>query len=130
MCKRNRKDFPTDEGVIIMDFGKITFSRKYDDGEYITHSVSGESSLPDVVEAFTYFLKGCGYQIPNGEALDFVPEDGYSSEGWDSMETVTDDFDPRGGMGDIGIDSATPEEWNKAYQNVTMTYNGKPIVTK
>src|SRR6056300_1339155 len=105
-----------------MDFGKITFSRSYEDGEYITHSVSGESSLPDVVEAFTYFLKGCGYQIPNGEALDFVPEDGYSSEGWDSMETTTEDFDPRQTQMNFGssIDSATYQDWNNAYRNVNV----------
>jgi len=95
--------------------------------ENIEFTLHQDATLVEMVEAFTSFLKASGYHIPNGEYLDFVPEDGYSSKGWDSFcegEGVTDDWNPR-----ESIDNATPEEWNNAYK-VNMTYNGKPIVTK
>lgn len=127
-----------------MDFGKITFSREYDNGEYVTHSIGGESSLPDVIDAFSYFLKGCGYYIPEGEYLDFAPEDGYNSEGWDSFEEKLDpderdwEYDCEGNKvvkGDFTkayqpkkkLWNATPQEWNNAYKNVTVKFNGEPI---
>ena len=92
----------------MIDFGKITFSREYDNGEYVTHSIGGESSLPDVIDAFSYFLKGCGYYIPEGEYLDFAPE-----------PDVSEDFDPKPKN---KLWDATPQEWNNAYQNVTVKY--------
>jgi len=129
------------------------FTSEYGEGyqpEKIEITVSRDASLTEMVESFTYYLKACGYHIPEGEALDFVPEDGYSSEGWDNMGTVTEDFDPRGGMGDIGepvfekgypsydavnsrgssIDDATPEDWNNAYRSVTVTSNGIKLSDK
>ena len=94
----------------------------------VEFTVPSEADLTDMCEQFTLFLKACGYSIPEGEYLDFTPEDGYSSEGWDSMETATEDFNPRNPLDtppDIGkkkLWDATPEEWNNAYQNVTVKY--------
>jgi hypothetical protein len=71
-------------------------------------------------QEFTNYLKAVGFHIPEGKALDFVPEDGYSSKGWDSFESnATEDFgvEPRKKLWD-----ATPEEWNNAYQNIKVTY--------
>ena len=88
--------------------------------ENIEFTLHQDATLVEMVEAFTSFLKASGYHIPNGEYLDFVPEDGYSSKGWDSFESnATEDFgvEPRKKLWD-----ATPQEWNNAYQNVTVKY--------
>lgn len=115
------------------------FTSEYGEGyqpEKIEITVSRDATLTEMVESFTYYLKACGYHIPEGECLDFVPEDGYSSEGWDSMETATEDFNPRddspvfekGYPSFEAVNSkkklwdATPEEWNNAYKNVTVKY--------
>ena len=66
--------------------------------ENIEFTLHQDATLVEMVEAFTSFLKASGYHIPNGEYLDFVPEDGYSSEGWDSFyegEGVTEDWNTR-----------------------------------
>ena len=125
----------------MIDFGKITFSREYDNGECVTHSLSGESSLNEVVEAFEYFLKGCGYGITEGDHLDFVPEhsfddnvrfDEYGNYG-ENNPPVAEPTAEKGYPSFEAVNSkkklwdATPEEWNQAYKNVTMTYNGEPI---
>ena len=86
----------------------------------VEFTVPSEASLTDMCEQFSLYLKACGFHIPEGECLDFVPEDGYSSEGWDSMETATEDFDPRPERKKLW--DATPQEWNNAYQNVTVKY--------
>lgn len=85
----------------------------------VEFTVPSEATLTDMCEQFSLYLKACGFHIPEGECLDFVPEDGYSSEGWDSFGkmSVSDDFEPRG-----SIDDATPQDWNNAYKNVTVTY--------
>jgi hypothetical protein len=94
----------------------------------VEFTIPSDADLTDMCEQFTLFLKACGYSIPEGEYLDFTPEDGYSSEGWDSMETATEDFNPRNPIDtapDIGkkkLWDATPQEWNNAYQNVTVRY--------
>lgn len=119
------------------------FTSEYGEGyqpEKIEITVSRDADLTEMVESFTYYLKACGYHIPEGHALDFVPEDGWSDRGWDDLGTVTDDFNPRGfdEYGNYGENNppveekkklwdATPEEWNQAYKSVTMTFNGKPV---
>jgi hypothetical protein len=51
----------------MMDFGTITFSQYYADNEHsVTHTLRGDASLDEVVEAFEYFLKGAGYHLPEG----------------------------------------------------------------
>ena len=51
----------------MMDFGTITFSQYYADNENsVTHTLRGDASLDEVVEAFEYFLKGAGYHLPEG----------------------------------------------------------------
>ena len=49
-----------------MDLGKITFNQSYADGNTITHTIRGDSSLDEVLEAFEHFLKGAGYHLPEG----------------------------------------------------------------
>jgi hypothetical protein len=51
----------------MIDFGTITFSQYYADNEHsVTHTLRGDASLDEVVEAFEYFLKGAGYHLPEG----------------------------------------------------------------
>ena len=104
----------------------------------VEFTVPSDADLTEMCEQFTLYLKACGYSIPEGETLDFVPEDGYSDRGWDDLQTATDDFNPRGfnEYGNYGENNpplgetkkklwdATPEEWNNAYKNVTVTCNG------
>jgi len=125
----------------IMKMHKFTYENTYQDQlpVKVEFTIPSDASLDDMCEEFTNYLKAIGYSIPNGEVLDFVPEDGYSSKGWDSFEpNVTDDFNPRGfdEYGNYGENNpplgetkkklwdATPEEWNNAYKNVTVTCNG------
>jgi len=105
----------------------------------IKFTIPSDADLTDMCEQFTLFLKACGYSIPEGEYLDFTPEDGYSSEGWDSFEEKLDpderdwEYDCEGNKvvkGDFTtaynpnkkLWDATPQEWNNAYQNVTVRY--------
>lgn len=56
------------------------FISEYGEGyqpEKIEITVSRDASLTEMVESFTYYLKACGYYIPERHALDFVPEDGW-----------------------------------------------------
>ena len=55
--------------------GKITFSQYYEDGQEVTHTIRGDSSLDEVVEAFEYFLKGAGYHLPDGCHIGYEYED-------------------------------------------------------
>lgn len=90
----------------------------------VEFTVPSDASLTDMCEQFTLFLKACGYHIPEGECLDIVPEDGYSSEGWDSFKSAElDELE----LNEEAIKrrklwDATPQEWNQAYQNVTVKY--------
>jgi hypothetical protein len=64
----------------MMDFGTITFSQYYEDGQSVTHTIRGDSSLDEVVEAFEYFLKGAGYHLKEGQHIGFEYEDEYARE--------------------------------------------------
>ena len=86
----------------------------------VEFTIPSDADLTDMCLEFTNYLKAIGFYIPEGKALDFVPEDGYSSEGWDSFEPdVSEDFDPRPKK---KLWDATPEDWNNAYQNIKVTY--------
>ena len=98
--------------------------------EFVLHE---DASLDEMCDAFTAYLRAVGFHIKDGHILDIVPEDGYSEQGWDSFferEGVTEDFNPRNPLdappviGKEKLWDATPEEWNNAYKNVTVTYNG------
>ena len=87
--------------------------------EFVLHE---DASLDEMCDAFTSYLKAVGYHIKEGHILDIVPEDGYSEQGWDSFvdgEGVTEDFNPRS-----SIDDATVQDWDNAYKNVTVSYDG------
>jgi hypothetical protein len=60
-------------------------------------------------QEFTNYLKAVGFHIPEGKALDFVPEDGYTDKGWDDF------FDKKNAVSE-------PFGWNSFY-NVKVTYN-------
>jgi hypothetical protein len=64
----------------MIDFGKITFTSSYEDGHSVTHTIRGDSSLDEVVEAFEYFLKGAGYHLQEGQHIGFEYEDEYARE--------------------------------------------------
>jgi len=107
---------------------KFTYENTYPDQlpVMVEFTIPSDASLDDMCQEFTKYLRAIGFHIPEGKTLDFVPEDGYSSEGWDDFfedkNTVTEDSTPRKKLWD-----ATPEEWNQAYKSVTMTYDGEPI---
>lgn len=45
------------------------------DGSTITMEIDGDSSLPDVLENFTIFLRGCGFTIEYDKYLDIVEDE-------------------------------------------------------
>jgi hypothetical protein len=55
--------------------GKVTFSISYEDGQSVVHTIRGDSSLDEVVEAFEYFLKGAGYHLREGQHIGYEYED-------------------------------------------------------
>jgi hypothetical protein len=107
---------------------KFTYENTYPDQLPVTveFTIPSDASLDDMCQEFTNYLRAIGFHIPEGKLLDFVPEDGYSSKGWDSFEPdVTEDFEPKDEPFKpfaYSINSATPQEWNNAYQNVTVKY--------
>jgi len=101
---------------------KFSYENTYPDQLPVTveFTIPSDASLDDMCQEFTNYLRAIGFHIPEGKSLDFVPEDGYSSKGWDSFESnATEDFgvEHRKKLWD-----ATPQEWNNAYQNVTVKY--------
>jgi hypothetical protein len=63
-----------------LDLGKVTFSISYEDGHSVTHTIRGDSSLDEVVEAFEYFLKGAGYHLQEGQHIGYEYDDEYARE--------------------------------------------------
>jgi hypothetical protein len=60
---------------LMIDLGQITFTQSYEDGNTITHTIRGDSSLDEVVEAFEYFLKGAGYHLGDGCHIGYEYDD-------------------------------------------------------
>lgn len=102
---------------------KFTYENTYPDQlpVKIEFNIPSDADLNDMCQEFTNYLKAVGFHIPEGEYLDFVPEEGYTDKGWDDFfdkkNSVTEDFEPRKKLWD-----ATPQAWNNAYQNVTVKY--------
>jgi len=59
----------------MFDIGQITFTQEYEDGNTITHTIRGDSSLDEVIEAFEYFLKGAGYHLSEGCHIGYEYDD-------------------------------------------------------
>ena len=64
----------------MIDTGKVTFTQSYEDGNTITHTIRGDSSLDEVVEAFEYFLKGAGYHLGDGCHIGYEYDDEQEEE--------------------------------------------------
>jgi hypothetical protein len=64
----------------MIDLGKITFTSSYEDGQSVVHTIRGDSSLDEVVEAFEYFLKGAGYHLQEGQHIGYEYDDEYARE--------------------------------------------------
>lgn len=47
-------------------------------------------TLPDVVEHFEMFIRGCGF-LPSG-TLDFIPDEEYYGDGQEGMGSTLDDY--------------------------------------
>ena len=95
----------------------------------VEFTVPSDADLNDMCEEFTNYLRAVGFHIPQGNYLDFVNDDGDTEKGWDDFfekeNTVTEDFDPKDEPFKpfaYSINSATPQEWNNAYRNVTVKY--------
>ena len=67
---------------------KFSYENTYPDQLPVTveFTIPSDASLDDMCQEFTNYLRAIGFHIPEGKSLDFVPEDGYSSKGWDSFE--------------------------------------------
>ena len=52
------------------DFGKIRFIQEYE-GSTVEHSIRGDASLDEVIEAFEMFLKGAGYHLRDGQHIGY-----------------------------------------------------------
>lgn len=88
----------------MIDTGTIQFSQYYmDTDNSVTHTIRGDSSLDEVIEAFEYFLKGAGYQLPEGCHIGYEYDDDMDDEA---------DFDIGLGadvvnISDFGVDTST-----------------------
>lgn len=92
-----------------MDFGKITFKQEYEDGQTVVHTIRGDSSTDEVIEAFELFLKGAGYHLPEGCHI-----------GYEYDEDSVDSTDTPYGAGD----------WSSVSEPYTITINGENINTE
>lgn len=62
----------------MIDLGKITLKREYDDGESVTFSVRGDIGKDELVEQFESFMKALGYYFAEGEHLGYEYDDDYT----------------------------------------------------
>mgnify|MGYP001137939385 CR=1 FL=1 len=118
----------------------------------VEFTIPSDADLSDMCEEFTNYLKAVGYSIPEGNYLDFVNDEETPQNPWTDYfneSQVTKDFSPRdteyGNYGEnnpplkddgydeaqedwsknhVSINDATPQEWDNAYKNVSVTYNG------
>lgn len=91
----------------------------------VEFTVPSDADLSDMCEEFTNYLRAVGFHIPQGNYLDFVNDEETPHNSWTDYfnePQVTEDFNPRDDK--ISINDATPQEWDNAYKNVTVTYNG------
>ena len=92
--------------------------------ERIEFQVRDNSSLDEMLDAFENFLKANGYHFDGN--VDIVPEDNFD-------DTVREPVFEKGYPSFEAVNSkkklwdATPEEWNEAYKNVTVKFNGQKI---
>jgi hypothetical protein len=77
----------------MIDFGKITFTSSYEDGHSVTHTIRGDSSLDEVVEAFENFLKGAGYHLQEGQHIGYEYDDEYAREDDTDYVSMANDID-------------------------------------
>lgn len=61
---------------------KFSYSHEGLSGDYssfpptnIEHTIDGESTIHECIEAFENFLLGCGYRLNNGETLGIIEND-------------------------------------------------------
>lgn len=83
------------------DPGQFAFSRDAGPSS-ISMTMPGDASLDEVLEELTYFLRGCGFHVPEGSLLDFVGGENQPTS-WgdpqleDTIEsdgTTAEDIDP------------------------------------
>ena len=89
----------------------------------VTHSISADSTLDEVVEAFEYFLKGCGYSLPEGTHIGYEYEDNNIDLGLDG-DNMTFDFMVDSGAAS-GVYTVTDPngsfDWQNSYGDVHIT---------
>jgi hypothetical protein len=72
----------------------FAFIKKSDDGEVIKHFVPGVDFTSDnLIEDFTFFLKGCGYSIELGDIQDVRDNEGSCDCGCNEEELELDDYE-------------------------------------
>lgn len=90
----------------------------------IIHSISADSTLDEVVEAFEYFLKGCGYSLPEGTHIGYEYEDNNIDLGLDGDDNLTFDFMVDNGAAS-GVYTVTDTngsfDWQNSYGDVHIT---------
>lgn len=83
----------------------------------VEFTVPSDADLNDMLEQFELYLKAVGFNFDGN--LDIVPPEDKSYESridynmWDNRTTS------------YSLNSATPEEWDKAYRNVKVNYKSE-----
>ena len=81
------------------DFGKIKFVQEYEDGQSVVHTIRGDASLDDVLEAFEYFLKGAGYYLKDGQHIGYEYDE--ETPTYQSRKEMYDSMDVAGGSSTV-----------------------------
>ena len=90
----------------------------------VEFTIPSDASLDDILEEFQNYLKATGFVFDGN--VDIVPEDSFD-------DTVREPVFEKGYPSFEAVNSkkklwdATPEEWNEAYKNVTVKFNGQKI---
>ena len=90
----------------------------------VEFTIPSDASLDDILEEFQNYLKATGFVFDGN--VDIVPEDSFD-------DTVREPVFEKGYPSFEAVNSkkklwdATSEEWNEAYKNVTVKFNGQKI---
>ena len=90
----------------------------------VEFTIPSGASLDDMLEEFQNYLKATGFVFDGN--VDIVPKDSFAApvfeKGYPSYDAVNTLYKPKKKLWD-----ATLEEWNQAYKNVTVKFNGQKV---
>lgn len=94
----------------MIDLGKITLKREYENGESVTFEIGGDIGKDDLVDQFESFMKALGYYFVEGEHLGYEYDEGYT------------DSDPAD-MVDFGGTISFTQEFPQSEYNMSYSTN-------